>query len=243
MEKGSLRRLARPLCGGLVLLGLAAALAHPGGPRRVRPQERPGPPASATTWWEISLVVTVRGEYTVRGLEAPPSGTYACRARWIGRLELDSDDDFVLVHLGTEILDWSLREKAARDGGESLLEAAPGVKPALRMEYLLKDGAEVEFVFGLGGVGVPLHAPELGLPLELPRTSSRQPGLPGRSYGDFVRRGSCRVAVPGSDFVEQAPERRFAWTWGRERQYVREGRTLVLSQSHTAEAVVSLIVH
>src|SRR5512135_1498480 len=189
MENSSIRRRARPLCGGLVLLGLAATLAHPGGSWRVRPQERPGPrfgqtdgprpgpPASATTWWEISLVVTVRGEYTVRGLEAPPSGTYLCRARWTGRLELDSDDDFVLVHLGTEILDWSLRERSVRNGGESVLEAAPGVRPSLRMEYLLKDGAEVEFVFGLGAIGVPLHAPELGLPLELPRTSSRQPGL------------------------------------------------------------------
>lgn len=255
MEKVSWWRRARPLAGALGLICLAAAAARPSGrPGQARPGPRPSvsdqsgrpsgePQGRSRPWWEVGVIVSVKGEYAVRGAEAPYAGSYSFRARWTGRLELDGDDDFLLVHLGTEVLDWSLREKARKSGRESVLEAAEGPKPALRMGYLIKDGTEVEFVFGLGGVAIPLHAPELGLALELPRTSARQPGLPGRGYGDFVRRGSCRVAVPEKDFVAQPPERRFAWDWEREREFVRDGRTLTVAQSHTVETVVVLVVH
>jgi hypothetical protein len=255
MEKGSWRPRARPVAGAFCLAGLTAAVLLAG-----RAQEPPlaagfpwgagggrpslARPAPSGPWWELGLVVSVKGEYAVRGGAATVTGTYLFRARWSGRLELDSDGDFLLVHLGTEVLDWRLRETGRAGGRESVLEAAAATKPALRMEYLIKDGQEVEFVFGLGSILVPLHEPDLGLPLELPRTSSRLPGRPGRSYGDFVCRGSCRVAVPEADLVETPPERRFSWDWQRERTRAREGgRTVTLVESHSADAAVTIVVH
>jgi hypothetical protein len=255
MDKGFLRRLVRPLVGALGFACLAAIVAvpgaHPACPRfattpfrsdqgDVLPRERP---SSSPGWWDVSVSVSVKGEYTVRGAEGPIAGVFTYRARWTGRLELDSAGDFLLVHLGTEVLDWRLRETGRPGGHESILEATAATKPALRMEYLLKDGRDVEFVFGLGTILVPLHEPRLGLTLELPRTSSRQPGWPGRSYGDFVCGGSCRVAIPEADFTEAAPERRFSWDWRREKTQARGDRVVTLTESHAAEAVVTVIIH
>jgi hypothetical protein len=254
MENGSWRPRARRVAGGLCLIGLAAGLLVPsraqqgppaaGAQGELREDRSPsGRPAAVGPWWELALIVSVKGEYAVRGGSVPVSGTYAFRARWTGRLELDGDGDFLLVHLGTEVLDWRLRETGRKEGRESVLEAAAATKPALRMEYLIKDGREVEFVFGLGSITVPLHEPGLGLGLELPRTSSRQPGRPGRAYGDFVRRGSCRVAIPEDDLAAQAPERRFSWDWRRERTQDRPERTVTLIESHSADVLVTVLVH
>lgn|SRR5512140_1053026 len=252
MEKGFYRRLTRPLAGAFLAACLAASLARSSEPRGdVR---RPAGPAKneqrgdprqerSRTWWEVALVIAVKGEYVIAGFVPPTSGAFAYRARWSGRLELDSDGDFLLVHLATEVLDWTLKEKVLKDGRESLLEARAEPRPALRMEYIIKDGTDIEFVFGLGGLIVPLHAPELAVALDLPRSSARQPGPPGHGYGDFVRQGSCRVAIPEADLTVQAPERSFSWDWSRERELVRAGRTLTLSQKHTAEAAVTVRIH
>lgn len=266
MERGFASRRFGPVFGTLVILGLAAAgVSSPGAPgaAALSPSDRPlriivpvepgqsvpkdqPPPGrfpSRKKWWDVSLVVSVKGEYAINGLPSPSSGSYTYRALWTGRLELDSDEDLLLVHLGTEVLEWSLREKSQKDGRESVLEAVSGSKPALRLEYLIKDGADVEFVFMIGDLKVPLHAPELAVALDLPRSPSRQPGPPGRGYGDFVRGGSCRVAIPQEDLDVQGPERRFSWKWSRDGDIVRAGRPVKVTHRHSAEAVVRVAVH
>jgi len=178
----------------------------------------------------------------VSGGGSPVSGEYTCRALWEGRLEPD-DNDFLLIHVKTEILEWSLRERTGRPGQESVLEAPAAPKPTLRMDYVLKDGREVEFVFELGGISIPIHASPLAVALELPRSSGRAPGGPGQAYGRYVRRGSCRVVIPETDFLEQAPARTFAWDWRRDKQIANGGRVFDVSQSHAAETVVAITVH
>ena len=255
MERVSWRHVRPPLALALGLACTILAMAVVGGlsapagqaapPKTLDQPEAPrqDQPPSRKAWWDVGLVVSVKGDYAVRGGESPVSGTFSYKARWNGRLELDSDGDFVLVHLGTEVLDWHLRETGRPGGRESVLEAASATKPALKMEYLIKDGREVEFVFGLGSIAVPLHEPRLGLSLDLPRTSSRQSSDPGRGYADFVCGGSCRVAVPEEDLVKPAPGRHFSWEWRRERQQVREGRALTMTQSHATETVVTVVPH
>jgi hypothetical protein len=235
MEKGFLRRLRAPLAGALLLACLPAMPSGAAG--------GPGDgPAGNAAWWEVRLAVTAKGEYTVWGGQAPFSGEYTCRAGWEGRLEPDGDD-FLLIHLKTEILEWRLREKTGPAGQESVLEALAAAKPAMRLNYVLKDGREVEFVFELGGISIPLHASPLEVALELPRSSARAPRLPGHAYGDFVCRGSSRIVIPERDLLEKSPERLFSWDWRRERRYVKEGRSYIVTQKHTAEVVVGLAVH
>jgi hypothetical protein len=235
MGKGFLRRLAWPLASAVFLAVL------PSGPAPAAPL--PGSaPDRAGVWWEVRLDVSVRGAYAIRGGGDPLAGEYAFRARWEGRLEQDGDD-FLLVHLKTEILEWKLREKSPPAGRESVLEAPAGPRPDLRMNYVLKDAREVEFVFDLEGISIPLHASPLSVPLEMPRTSGRTAGQPGQGYGDFVCRGSSRVVIPETDLVGRSPERRFSWDWRRERRYVKGTAVFFVTQSHTAETSVAVAAH
>jgi len=240
MEIGFKRDRIGPLVGALVALAMipAAILAGQTGGPAPRPFPRPGRP-----WWDVSLTVSVKGAYTVRTPGSPVTGTYAYRARWKGRLELDSADDLLLVHLGTEVLEWRLRETREAEGPESALGPADGPAPSLRVDYLIKDGAEIEFVFRLGGIPVPLDDPDLAVELDLPRSSSRQAGPPGHGYADDVKSGSCRVAIPQDDLRVQAPERRFAWEWSREREAGAAARLVRIAHRHSAEAIVSVIIH
>ncbi|MCK7541409.1 MAG: hypothetical protein MZV63_66250 [Marinilabiliales bacterium] len=54
-------------------------------------------------------------------------GDYSYRARWEGRLEPDGDD-FLLVHLKTEVLEWRLGEKAGPPGRGVPARGAPRVR-------------------------------------------------------------------------------------------------------------------
>src|SRR5512138_449922 len=113
MEKGSDRRRFGPVFGTLAILCLAAAGALSAGPsgtaalspskkppRIIAPvepgqsvpkdQPQPGRAPSGRTWWDVSLSVSVTGDYAVEGPSSPSSGTYVYRALWKGRLELDS---------------------------------------------------------------------------------------------------------------------------------------------------------
>ncbi|MGB8958688.1 MAG: hypothetical protein WCC00_06705 [Candidatus Aminicenantales bacterium] len=232
MEKGFVPRLSRPLVGAV----LAACLFS-------TPTLTAQPPAGISApWWSVRLEITAKGGYAVSGGEAPVTGDYVCRVLWEGRLEPD-DEDFLLVHLRTEILEWRLRERSGPAGRESVREAPAAPGPAVRMNYVIKDGREVEFFFDLGGISIPLHASPLVVALEMPRSSGRTPGGRGRAYGDFVGRGSCRVVIPETDLEQRSPKRHFSWDWRRERQYVRSGRILTVAQSHAAEADVIVTVH
>ena len=236
MEKGFVPRLSRPLAGAILaacLLSIPALTAKP-----------PAGDAAgiAAPWWSVRLEITAKGGYAVSGGEAPVTGDYVCRVLWEGRLEPD-DEDFLLVHLRTEILEWRLGERSGPAGRESVLEAPAAGGPAVRMNYVIKDGREIEFFFDLNGISIPLHASPLAVALELPRSSGRTPGGRGRAYGDFVGRGSCRVVIPETDLEQRSPKRHFSWDWRRERQYVRSGRILTVSQSHAAEADVSVTIH
>ncbi len=179
----------------------------------------------------------MQGTYSLRGEEVPLSGEYSGRLLWEGRLEPDGDD-FILVHVRSEVLEWRHREKAARDGAESVLEAPETARPALRLNYVLREHGEVTFDFEIEGTSVPLHRRSIELPLEMPR-SARPPGfMPG--YRDYVLSGSNRVVLPASDLKRRRPQRTFAWTWRRVDSLDKGPLNFVAIQSHSAEAVVSL---
>lgn len=222
--KGFLRGLRGPLAGTLLF---AAGLALAG----------PAPPPA---WWEVRLTVALKGEYSVKCEGAPVSGEYAGRIRWEGRLEPDADD-FLLVHIRTEVLEWSLRERSGQGEAASLLEASGASSPVLHLNYVLREAGRVEFYFDIEGASVPIHERPLKIPLTMPRSA----GLGGAKpdYPDFIRSGSNRIALPAADLERRRPERAFAWTWRRVERIDGNSLTYVTIQSHSAEAVVALIRH
>ncbi len=230
MAKGFVRSLFRCLAGTFLVLGLPGAFSF-------------SRPSAGPAWWEMRLTVIVKGVYALAGGAVPVSGKYTCRALWEGRLHPDGDD-FLLVHLKTEILEWDLAEKASLPDGENLLEATgTSEKPALRLNYVLRDGRAVEVDFDLAGIPVPLHDFPFKAALEFPESSGRGAALPFQGYAAFVSRGTNRVLIPASDLERPASERTFSWEWRRERRVVRGSRTFLFTQRHTAEAVVALVAH
>jgi hypothetical protein len=222
--EGSARWTRGPLAGALVLAGLVA------GPGRVSP----APPAA---WWEVRLSVAVEGTYSLRGEGVPLSGEYSGRLLWEGRLEPDGDD-FILVHIRSEVQEWLLREKAGQDGAASVLEAPESSRPSLRLNYVLREHGDVTFDFEIAGTAVPLHKRSIEIPLEMPR-SARPAGIaPG--YRDYVLTGSNRIVLPASDLKRRKSQRSFAWTWRRVDSLNKGLHTFVAIQGHSAEAVVAL---
>ena len=228
MAKGFFRWIQAPLAGAVLLAGLPFSAAVNGGAPG-KSDERGIP------WWEVRLTVAAEGKYVLRGDGPSVTGFYSLEAGWEGRLEPDAED-FLLVQIKTELLEWRLREGSGPAGRETVLEAPGSPGPVLHLIYVLKDGHEVEFAFELGEIAVPLRPSSLTVPLELPRSS-------GRAYRDFVCRGSNRVVIPESDLEERSPERRFAWEWRSEEQILRKGRAFFVEQGHTVKATVALTRH
>ncbi len=193
MAKGSVRRFLPVLAGLLALLGGGKASPAPEAAAGLSP----GP-----AWWEVRLLVTVRGEYRSWEAGGGPrrpavAGDYTYRARWEGRLEPDGDD-FLLVHLKTEVLEWRLGEKAGPPGEETRLEAPPASAPELRLDYVLREGRSLEFSIGLDGcIDLPLHGHRGKISLLLPRSASRPDGPGGDRYDDFLTAGSNSIVLPG----------------------------------------------
>lgn len=228
--KGSRRWRLVPL-SGLIFAAAAAAV----GAGRPAPAGGPG-------WWEVRLSVAAKGAFTVRGGGRPSlSGEYVLRARFEGRLNPDGDD-FVLVHLKTETLEWSLRKRSGQGETVAAGEAPDAPAPVLRLNYVLREKDLVELDFVFEGPTAPFPSWPAGVPLELP-VSARGPaeGRPGY-IGDALS-GSNRIVLPASDLAQRRCERAFAWSWTGTKMVEAGGRTYLAVQSHSAEAVVGLVRH
>ena len=232
MVKGSSRPARALLAGALLLAALA--------PARSAPEARPdGGPA----WWSVRLTVSAEGEYrigdgTVAGGKKAVTGTYAYRARWEGRLEPDQDD-FLLVHLKTEVLEWRLSERTGAGDHMTLVETTDTPAPDLRLNYVLRDGHTVEFDFELdGAVVVPLFGGAAGVRLTLPRTATIPENFDGGGYDSGLTKGSNRVVLPAEDLDRRRAERAFSWEWGTAGP--RGGAPGGPSERHAVKAAVAL---
>lgn len=228
MEKRSARRVFGPFAGAALVLGLASALSFS--------RSSAGPP-----WWEVSLSMTVKGGYVLEGVGAPVSGEFTCRAQWTGTMELD-DKDFLLYHLKTEVLEWRLGEKAGspKEEGRPLAEDTPRA-PELRLNYVLREGSDLRFDYEFEEVSVPLRGSPVKATLEFPRSSGHAAFSQGAGYESRVGRGTNQIIIPASALERRSAERTFSWKWQREKRISGESGTFLLTQHHTAEAVVSLI--
>ena len=151
-------------------------------------------------------------------------------------------DDFLLVHIRSEALEWSLREQAGQGEAESVLDAPETSRPRLRLNYVLREGAEVALDFELEGPSFPLHARSMKLPLEMPRSAR-----PGRDHAGLRRFRPERLEPdrpPGvGPRAPDGPSGPSPGTWRRVERLDKGSRTFVAIQGHSAEAVVALVRH
>lgn len=187
--------------------------------------------------------MTVKGSYVLEGGLAPLRGEFTCRARWAGTIESD-ENDFLLYLLKTDVPEWRLAEKAGLPKAESMiLVQETSEAPRLRLNYVLREGSDLRFDYEFKEVSVPLHDSPVKANLEFPRSSGHMALVPGSGYESRVSRGSNRIVIPGSDLGRRSAVRTFSWEWQREKRITGDAGTFLLTQSHTAEAVVSFVAH
>jgi len=111
----------------------------------------------SSCWWVVSLLLTSRGKYIYQRSGASYAGKYAFAILWTGCLERDQDD-FILYHECSELLEWKALEKKRSPGGiETLVSSKHFGKPRFKLNYILTKGDYVHFDFQVNGIEVPRH--------------------------------------------------------------------------------------
>jgi hypothetical protein len=196
-----------------------------------------GPPS----WWEIRLHLTAKGQYTVKELETTYSGEFLYRAQWQGTMERDGAD-FLLYYTTMEPQAWELREKASPPGAARVMtEKETREKPRLRVNYVLRKGADILFDFEVAGFPIPLNPSADKFDLVFPR--SRERAAAEDTYGRFVVKGKNLVSVDEQDLGKRPLERSFSWEWKRQEWILREKEVILVAGSHKASVTVTLIPH
>ena len=228
MAKGWLSPFIRIPGGLLALLALIAP---------VSPRRR----AQVTPWWEVRCALTVRGDYSVTDLGTTFSGEFLFKARWEGAMEQDGPD-FRLFHAKAEVLAWDLREKSAPPTGAAVLtEREAPTKPALRMNYVVREGPDILFSLAVEDLLIPLATSPEKFALVLPR--SKAPGADTAGYGDFITKGTNVVVMGEEGLGEKSLERSFAWDWKRREWTVRERGSVKFAETHKVSVIISLVRH
>jgi len=140
------------------------------------------------------LTVELRGDYALKCEGEPVSGEFSGRLRWEGRLDPDADD-FLLIQVKTEALEWSLRERSGQGEAASVLDAPEALRPVLRLNYVLRTG-RYRARTSRSRDGRPSAPVSLGDPSGARPSASREGARPG--YCDFIRNGSNRIVLPAN---------------------------------------------
>jgi len=192
------------------------------------------------TSWDVRLTVSARGDY---GLEAGPvrvDGRYAFVLSWQGVLQAD-DEDFLLVHGETKVVEWSAAEKASVPDRMIVLSSADFPdRPELKVNYVLKmaDGLHVDFI--VRGFDVPLTIPGEGFYLHFPASAENGENPGGLKYNLSVSSGSNAVVLETPTTVTGSVERTFRWTWKRRNWIQRRDETVLETSGHAAEVKASI---
>ncbi|MBM3310016.1 MAG: hypothetical protein FJY80_00750 [Candidatus Aminicenantes bacterium] len=197
-------------------------------------------PALPPPSWDVQMAVSVKGEYGLEGHAFRADGRFLLKALWTGTLLVD-DEDYLLVHGETKIVDWTAEEKANLPDRILLLTTGDfPERPELKVNYVLrlKDGLHVDFV--VRGFDVPLSIPAEGFYLTFPASAENGENPGGLKYNLFLASGSNAVILD-EDKIRRGPSKAaFGWTWKRRSWVQRQDQTILETSSHAVEVKVSL---
>jgi hypothetical protein len=111
----------------------------------------------------------------------------------------------------------------------------------LRLNYILRQGADVLFDFSVGGIKIPLGTSPEKFNLILPRSEQRAGG--GDTYSAFVRKGKNQISIDEQDLGKRPLEKSFSWEWKSQQWISREKGVVLVASSHKAAVTVTLIPH
>ena len=199
--------------------------------------------ARGPAWWNIEVLLTVEGKYSLRQGESASTAEFAFTNRWRGSMERD-DSDYLLYHTNSEILRWTLREKSLAGESLSLLtEGDASGKPAFRMNFILSQGQDLVFDFAVEGFPVPFGPSPEKFDLALPATQGSTGRSPDSHYDDFVVQGSNSVHIKEAEIYRRPVERHFSWTWKHEKWLMGQAENIFISNIHKAAVKIIVAPH
>jgi hypothetical protein len=194
-------------------------------------------------WWEIKLVLTTDGEYTLEGAEKNYSGDYSFTILWTGTMERD-DSDYLLYRINSEILRWEAQEKAIAPDFFRLLQTTDFVdKPFFCLNYILRKEENLHFDFACQGFFVPQNESLDKFFLNLPSSAENSQRLSEVDYDSLVLKGSNHIFLEEKEIYFGPVEKNFSWTWRHKQWLLKENRTVSASNSHKVKVKISIMPH
>lgn len=194
-------------------------------------------------WWEIKMTISAKGEYKQDAREAQYSGIYAFTIAWAGAMEVDQDD-YLLYHTSSELLQWEAQERAAYPQEIKVLTTQDFPdKPELKVNYILKKGDGLYLDFVVRGFDVPLSPATEHFYLDLP-TSEEHTFAPSRGgYNLHVKTGTNKIFLDEKQINRSPQEKSFAWTWKNQAWLQETAKNVFQSNSHSVQVKIIITPH
>jgi len=197
----------------------------------------------SSCWWVVSLLLTSRGKYIYQRSGASYAGKYAFAILWTGCLERDQDD-FILYHECSELLEWKALEKKRSPGGiETLVSSKHFGKPRFKLNYILTKGDYVHFDFQVNGIEVPRHRSKEKAVVHFPASNKDAVSSGDIDYDLHVYKGSNRVAVRKHVLQKDSATKKFHWAWQHRKRPGNGKKGAYLFQAHDVEAEITVVKH
>ena len=202
----------------------------------------PAPPGrGAASSWDVKMTVEVRGDYQFEAPGVKVAGTYAFVFRWTGTMGKD-DEDYLLVHNGSDLTAWEIEEKADAEGAQHVLTTKDFPdKPALKVNYILRqeDGLHVDFA--IEGFTVPRTIAADGFELIFPAAKGNTARFGDLNYDLFVKTGSNNLVMDEKAVLRGSAEKTFDWTWKHQTWVQKQERTIFQAGAHQAKVNIGII--
>jgi hypothetical protein len=199
--------------------------------------------SQTSQWWEVSVTLKTDGDYKLDEGGPTFAGRYSFAICWTGWLEKE-DQDYLLYHLDSHLLDWKAEETASLTENSGFLTAEDfRERPTFSLKYIIRDGEDLCLDFIVDPMAVPQARPEGGFALLLPSSKQNDQRESQISYNAHVTKGSNRVEIPESAIYAGAVARTYTWAWKHQEWLPQEGRTVLTSQAHNVEVGLSIIPH
>ena len=194
-------------------------------------------------FWEIKLVLSSKGDYTVENEERSNTGHYSFILTWIGCMEEDMDD-YIIYHETSELVEWNAREEVQSPDSFRIINGDNfSKKPGFDFHYILKRDKDLHFDFQVDGFYVPQDGSDPTFYLILPSSYENKRSSSQVDYNAFLLRGSNSIQVEEEEIYQHMIEKTYSWTWKHNQSLGGEKKPISFSNFHKVKVVLTIIPH
>jgi hypothetical protein len=194
-------------------------------------------------FWEIMLVLSSNGEYTVENGERSNIGHYSFILTWIGCMEEDMDD-YIIYHETSDLVEWNAREEVQSPGSSRIISGDDFSKrPDFDFHYILRKDKNLHFDFQVDGFCVPQETSDAKFYLTLPSSYENKRPSSQVDYNAFLLQGSNNIQIEEEEIYQHTIEKTYRWTWKHHQSLSEKNKPISFSNFHNVKVVLTIIPH